>query len=85
MRRLEGRLSAVESMLRPKPPPVMRGTFEVHYTEAWPECLNFPGKDYRHCTEHGPNCAMTITPVHSQVRRQIILEGARAGPGMGLD
>ena len=85
MRRLETRLSAVEGKLRPKLPPVMRGSYEVHYTEAWPECLNFPGKDYHHCTEHGPNCAATITPVHSSIRRQIVLEGAKAGPNMGLD
>jgi hypothetical protein len=85
MRHLESRLSALEDRLHPKPPPVMRGTYELHYTEAWPDCLNFLGKDYHHCTEHGPNCAAIITPVYSQVRRQIILKGAKAGLDMGLD
>lgn len=82
---LEKRIAGVEARLGPKPPPIMLGTFELHYTEAWPQCLNFPGKDYHHCTEHGPDCAAIVTPSREPFRRMIVLQGAAAGPGMGLD
>jgi hypothetical protein len=84
MRRLESRLSAVEGKLRPKPPMERRGMYETHHTEAWPACNDIPGCEAVHCTdaEHGPNCAVTYTPVYSSVYRVIILQGSGAGPWM---
>jgi hypothetical protein len=84
MARLSTRLSAVEARLRPKPK-VLRGTFELHYTEAWPDCRDFPELACQHCSEHGPNCAALVTPTSEPFRRLIVLTGVTAGPGMGLD
>ena len=84
MKALGRRLNAVEARLRPKPK-LMRGTFELHYTEAWPGCQDFSGDEYQHCTEHGPNCAAKVTPISVPGRRLIVLTGVTAGPGMGLD
>jgi hypothetical protein len=81
---LSTRLARVEATLMPKQE-VFLGTFELHYTEAWPDCLNYPGKDYHHCTEHGPDCTAIVTPTTEPFRRMIVLEGAGAGPAMGLD
>jgi hypothetical protein len=84
MTRLDSRIAAVEARLRPKPK-LLRGTLELHYTEAWPDCLNYPGHDYHHCTEHGPNCAAIVTPTSEPFRRLYVITGVTAGPAMGLD
>jgi hypothetical protein len=81
MKRLETRLAAVESKLHPKP--LGRdGMYETHYTEAWPACNDIPGCEAKHCTAHGPNCAVTYSPVYSSVYRIIVLVGSGAGPWM---
>jgi hypothetical protein len=74
----------IEERLLPKPPPEMRGSYELHYTEAWPDCQNFSGVECQHCTEHGPNCAVVINPISAPIRRVIVMQGAGAGPWLGI-
>jgi hypothetical protein len=81
--RLDSRIAAMEARLRPRPK-VLRGTFELHYTEAWPGCLGFPDVNCQQCTEHGPNCAALVTPTSEPGRRLIVITGS-VGPRIGLD
>jgi hypothetical protein len=73
MRSLEQRLAALERDLLPPPEPVMYGSFEIHYTEAWPDCGDEPG--LHACDEHGPRCRKTVTPQRPPVHRSIVLPG----------
>jgi len=84
MRRLASRLSAVEEKLRPRPPMERRGMYETHYTKAWPACNDILGCKAVRCTEaeHGPNCAVTYSPVFGSLYRVIVLQGSGAGPWM---
>jgi hypothetical protein len=82
MSNLKKRITAVEVRLLPKPAPQMLGSYEKHYTEAWPECKDYPGIDVSQCTEHGPTCAVVITRISAPIHRIIVLNGATAGPWM---
>ena len=78
------RLAAMEAKLLPRPKVEPQGAYETHYTNAWPACNDIPGVKARQCSEHGPSCAVTVTPVHASIRRVTVLEGAPAGPWMAL-
>jgi hypothetical protein len=87
MSTLRRRLANVETRLLPKPPMERRGSYETHYTDGWPGCLDYPESNAQRCTEteHGPNCAVMTTPVFSGLRRIIVLRGAGAGPWMRIE
>jgi hypothetical protein len=76
------RLSALEGKLRPKTAELL-GSYEEHYTEAWPDCKDMPGIEAQQCTEHGPSCAVVITRISAPIHRVIVMQGAKAGPWMG--
>lgn len=81
---LARRLKAVETKLLPPPPVEMLGSYEVHYTDAGPDCDEIDGIEAKRCTEHGPDCAVLITPISAPIRRIVILEGAKAGAGWAV-
>jgi hypothetical protein len=64
----------------------MLGAYELHYTEAWPDCLQYTHVETEHCTdpEHGPACAVVVTPISTPIRRIIVMTGAPAGPWLGI-
>ena len=75
------RLAALESRLGTKPA-VFHGSFEVHYTEAWPGCEGAPGSEgLVRCQEHGEACRKSVTPLHRPLLRSIVL----TGPWVPLD
>ena len=78
MRRLARRLAAVES--RCSLAPDFKGTLEIHFTEAWLECLaNNHGLQYAQCEEHGPRCAVSSSRTAAAGRTVIIRGGAWLG------
>jgi len=74
-RSLGNRLAALEVRLRPRQE-VFLGSFEIHHTEAWPDCEGKPRSEgLESCAEHGPSCRKSVTPLRGPVRRSIVLPG----------
>jgi hypothetical protein len=70
---LGNRLVALEGRLRPRQE-IYLGSFEIHHTGAWPGCEGKPGsEDLEPCTEHGPSCRKSVTPLRAPIRRSIVL------------
>ena len=78
MRSIARRLAAAESRFTPVS--VSRGTVEIHFTAAWPECLaNDHGLQYAQCEEHGPRCAVSSSRTTVAGRTVIMRGGAWLG------
>jgi hypothetical protein len=74
MRGLDKRLTDVEARLLPKQETFL-GSFEMHYTEAWPDCKDESEYDLLPCDEHGPRCRKTVTPLRQPGLRTIVVQG----------
>jgi hypothetical protein len=83
---LRRRLANVEARLRPPRAVEMRGAYEEHYTKAWPDCQQYPENKAVHCEdpEHGPACAVVVTPISAPIRRIIVMTGATAAACLGI-
>ena len=56
----------------------VRGRFEIHYTEAWPEAES---AGLEKCDEHGDTCAKKVTYMSAPIVRKVIM---KRGPFLDL-
>ena len=82
MRTLERRLNRVEEWTRRKKPELL-GTVEDHYLRAWPPKDEALWEGLQQCHEHGPTCAVRITPVMGSIRRLYIQDIDFIPPPLG--
>ena len=65
---LLSRLSLVEGRLRPREE--LRGAIELHVREGWASTdLELVTSPFTPCSEHGPPCGVSVTPIAPPVRR----------------
>jgi hypothetical protein len=77
---LSRRLAAVEDRLLPGQMEWLPGVLELHFTQAWPDCHDARGHNFRQCTEHWPTCGVSVSSTRER-RRVVITMG---GPWLGV-
>ncbi len=79
MRSLASRLETLEAEADQRSGADLRGTLEIHFTNAWPHCQGHAGQKYEECTEHPAACAVSIHRTKEPGRVVIV-----RGPWLGI-